>query len=90
MQVLFIQTELFDLPEFKSFVAVKKIRVNHVRSTSFLFVDRKLPLGMNFSNLTFRDLLNSVTVGKRGGWLIKTKKSDVTDDRVFEVIDLVI
>lgn len=88
-EVGFIQTFIFLLPEFKTFLAKNNLRINSLRTFSLWFIERPLPEGMRFSGLTFRELLNAITRSKRGGWILETKKKNVgSQDEEF--IDILI
>lgn len=83
--ILMIRTKLFTLPEVISFLKEIKINSSFNRS-DFNFNNRKLGVELNFSNLTFRELLNKITKIKRGGWIIK--KDDVHGSEEKEYIDI--
>jgi hypothetical protein len=74
-----ITKNIMALPEFVSFMNKNKLRFNGLRSGNFDFVTeaqygRVINEGMDFSNLTFRDLLNKATKVKRGGWVLRWKR----------------
>lgn len=70
-----ITTNIKSLPEFSAFTAKNNLRFNGVRSGPESAVQemygRKINESMDFSNLTFRELLNKITKIKRGGWILK-------------------
>ena len=73
-----ITTNLLALPEFEKFLKANKLEFLGVRYGTATFVlkaqyGRTLNVGMDFSNLTFRDLLNKITKIKRGGWTLMWK-----------------
>lgn len=70
------------LPEFKAFLSDTKLEADTTRSGSS-FVDRKLPEGMRFSNLTFKSLLNAITRAKRGGWILDIKARENEPGKEF-------
>jgi hypothetical protein len=65
------------LPEFVSFMQANKLHFNGFRPGSDFIVQaqygRVIREKMDFSDLTFRDLLNRITKVKRGGWRLKWK-----------------
>lgn len=86
-----ITKNIIALPEFGSFMNKNKIRFDGLRAGNFDFVTeaqygRVINEGMDFSNLTFRDLLNKVTKVKRGGWVLRWKR--VLANRGAEPTDL--
>ena len=66
---------MLSTPEFKSFLAANELEYDTTEPGSSLS-DQLLSEEMRFRNLTFRELLNSITRKKRGGWIlqIKTRK----------------
>jgi hypothetical protein len=71
MEVGMIQAiVLFRLPEFRAFLRENDLRPSAVEFTKW---DPKAPLEneMNFSDLSFRELLNAIVRSKRGGWILK-------------------
>lgn len=75
--VRIITTNIMKLPEFKKFLDENKLKFNGIRVGSDILMvnsyDKELDTEMNFSNLTFRELLNKITKIKRGGWILKSK-----------------
>jgi hypothetical protein len=69
-----LTTNIMSLPEF---MQENKLHFNGQRlGTNFVIraqYGRVIDEGMDFSNLTFRDLLNRITKVKRGGWRLKWK-----------------
>jgi hypothetical protein len=63
-----VRNLLVALPEVIGWL--KKNHLAFESGTWVAFTFRKLPDEMNFADLTFRELLNSITKIKRGGWLI--------------------
>jgi hypothetical protein len=59
--------------EFKSFLDENHLEANTARPGS-VFLDRRLPVSMQFRNLTFQELLNAITRTKRGGWILQIKE----------------
>lgn len=74
------------LPEFEKFLAENDLDCRTDRpGTSF--VDRKLPDGMGFTDMTFKQLLNAITKSKRGGWILQIKKlSDKPGKEFVEIL----
>jgi hypothetical protein len=73
-----ITTNIMSLPEFRSFERKHKLHFTGARGGNADFVlkaqyGRVIDAGMDFSNLTFRDLLNRITKVKRGAWRIRWK-----------------
>ena len=67
----FVKTKIYDLPEVKAFLAENKIHITIGNDISTWNTSRKLPEGMNFLNLSLKDLLNKITKVKRGGWYLR-------------------
>jgi hypothetical protein len=85
-----ITTNIQSLHEFLRFMGKNKLIFTGVR-TGVDFVlkaqyGRTIEVGMDFSNLTFRDLLNKITKIKRGGWILKWKGISKTTGK--EEIDI--
>ncbi len=63
------------LPEFRNFMNENNFHFSNIREgTNFVIkaqYGRTLNEEMDFSNLTFRDLLNKITKIKKGGWILK-------------------
>ena len=72
-----ITKTLQSLPEFASFMQANKLQFTGYREgTNFIVraqYGRVMGEKMDFSDLTFRDLLNRITKVKRGGWRLKWK-----------------
>lgn len=70
-----ITTRIQSLHEFLKFMGKNKLVFYGVRQGANFVLkvqyDRKIEVGMAFSNLTFRELLNKITRIKRGGWVLK-------------------
>lgn len=70
-----ITTNIMLLPEFGSFMRKHKLRFTGVRvGVNFVLeaqYGRVVDEGMDFSDLTFRHLLNRITKVKRGGWRLR-------------------
>lgn len=82
-----IRNNILDLPEVQTFLSEQKIFSTKWRA----FVknaSRKLPVGMNFSNLTFRELLNKITKIKRGGWLLRKSYLYGSAEKEYIEIDI--
>jgi hypothetical protein len=60
---------LYQLPEFKAFLAKNDLRQETI--TNVGFTGRKLPSEMSFYDLTLKELLNKIVKSKRGGWIVK-------------------
>ncbi len=72
-----ITTNIKALPEFLQFRRETKLRFSGIREGATFVLKaqygRTIDVKMDFSNLTFRDLLNKITKIKRGGWILKWK-----------------
>jgi hypothetical protein len=86
-EILFIRNKLLVLPEFETFLKENNLNSNSIFSTvDSNSVRRKLPNGLNFSKLTFKDLLNNIVKVKRGGWILK--QHDMVKKEGIEYIDI--
>lgn len=85
-QIFFIRTKLFKLPEFQKFLDENKLFTYDYRSVFLGDIYRKLDVDLNFSNLTFKELLNKITKIKRGGWILKQNNN--TDAKEKEYIEI--
>ena len=65
-----IQTEIYDLPEFKEFLSARKLEVTGTRYNAQDLVG-KFPLTVQFSDLTIKGLLNNLAKIKKGGWILR-------------------
>src|SRR5215203_1084702 len=61
------------LPEFKEFLKTNELLFDPRQSGFADVLDRKIPYDMQFSDLTFSELLNKITKIKRGGWILSNK-----------------
>lgn len=70
-----ITSGIIRLPELYNFLKENKLNFNGIRTGSEIRLDaqygRIINDGMNFSNLTFRSLLNKITKTKKGAWILK-------------------
>jgi len=78
---------VIDMPEFKTFLEQHNLYAEAVKTAPW-FNDRPLPAGMKFVNISFRELLNSITKSKRGGWILKSDQPKTAQDK--KVIDILI
>lgn len=66
---------ILKLKEFGGWLRRNKLHFNPARTGSSILLNaqygRTLDSGMNFSNLSFRELLNKITKTKKGGWILK-------------------
>lgn len=86
-----VTKKILALPEFGSFMAKNKLRFDGMRTGNFDFITeaqygRLINEDLDFSDLTFRELLNKVTKVKRGGWILNWKR--VFANRGAEPTDL--
>jgi hypothetical protein len=75
------------MPEFRAFSAQNDLIAEAVKTAPW-YDDRPLPVGMKFTDLTFSDLLNAITKSKRGGWILKSHKRKMEQDK--QVIEILI
>lgn len=63
------------LPEFRNYIKEEKFHIIYIRKGMDFEVraryGRPLNRGLEFTNITFRELLNRATVEKRGGWILR-------------------
>ena len=85
-----ITTNIVLLPEFRSFMKESNFHFSDFREgTNFVIkaqYGRTIDEGMDFSNLTFRELLNKATKIKKGGWILKWRYVSKTTGK--EIIDI--
>lgn len=84
-----ITTNIISLPEFRSFMRDNKLHFTGLR-TGMNFIlkaqyGRTINAGMDFSDLTFRDLLNEITKIKRGAWRVTWKWFDGRGDEHIDI-----
>lgn len=82
-----IRNNILDLPEVKKFLSEHKIFSTKWRAFA-VTAGRPLPVQMNFSNLTFRELLNKITKIKRGGWLLRQSYLYGSEEEEYIEIDI--
>ncbi len=80
-----IRTAIFELPEVVKFLNENNIKFKFVRANPY-FIGRVPMIEFNYSNLTFRELLNKITKAKKGGWLLK--ENDLFGSKEDEYIEL--
>jgi hypothetical protein len=87
-----ITTNIKSLPEFSAFMTKNNLRFTGGRSGPSgalqQMYGRKVDEGMDFSNLTFRELLNKITKIKRGGWILKWRFISKKTGEEFIDIDI--
>ncbi|MEZ5424681.1 MAG: hypothetical protein R2747_00325 [Pyrinomonadaceae bacterium] len=66
-----IRDEIIVLPEVIKFLDENELHFTIFRSRGINNRHRQLDIGLNFSNLSFRELLNKITKVKRGGWILQ-------------------
>ena len=74
IEIGFIRTFLFKLPEFRQFLDENSLSIFLSRQSNEYRLFRKLDVALDFSNLTFKELLNQITKIKRGGWILRRNK----------------
>jgi hypothetical protein len=82
MAIFEIRNRIFELPEVIEFLNENKFYYSDYRE-SIDNHDRKLFVEVNFSNLTFKELLNKITKIKRGGWILKTNDLFGTKEKEY-------
>jgi len=82
-----IRNDVLDLPEVQKFLGENKILSTKLRSFTGN-ASRKLPIEMNFSNLTLRELLNKIAKIKRGGWLLRQSYLYGSAEKEYIEIDI--
>lgn len=65
---------VLQLPELRKFLDDNNLLAESDRVAPW-FIDRPLSHEMKFTNLTLQELLNAITQSKRGGWILRHKKS---------------
>lgn len=87
-----ITTSIQSLHEFLRFMYKNKLLFTGGRhGSNFLLTaqyGKTIEVGMDFSNLALRELLNKITKIKRGGWILKWKRMSVTTDEEHIDIDI--
>lgn len=80
-----IRTKIFQLPETVEFLYENKISFKMIRAhPNFI---RRIPgIEFDYSDLTFRELLNKITKEKKGGWILKENdRFGSKDDEYIEL-----
>jgi 2-hydroxy-3-keto-5-methylthiopentenyl-1-phosphate phosphatase len=87
-----ITTNIMLLPEFRSFMKESNLHFYGIRTgVSFVIkaqYGKTVDEEMNFSNLTFRELLNKITKIKRGGWILKWRFTSKKTGQEYIDIDI--
>jgi hypothetical protein len=87
-----ITTNIRLLPEFRNFMQENKLVFTGVRNGADFVLKaqygRTISEGMDFSNLTFCELLNKITKIKKGGWILKWKGISKTTGTEYIDIDI--
>jgi hypothetical protein len=79
---------IFGLPEFKKFLDENNVETDG-RVDDPWYYHRALTEDLSFSDLTFKELLNKITISKRGGWILRTckhNKSVKVGKAAFEIL----
>lgn len=70
-----ITITIMTLREFRNWLSKNKLHFNPARTGPSILLNaqykRKMDISINFSNLSFRELLNKITKIKKGGWILK-------------------
>lgn len=84
-----ITTSIKELPEFYKFIDKNNLVFFGFRSGSVLRINaqygRTVNAEMNFSNLTFRELLNKITKIKKGGWILRWIKTRTSGRELIDI-----
>lgn len=84
-----IRNNILALAEVINFLDENKLYSTAARSNGLLEnLDRRLDVEMNFSNLTFRELLNKITKIKRGGWILQENAVYGSKEREYIEVDI--
>lgn len=77
-----IRSRIRELPEFKEFLAERGIH-SSAATPGEGFGNVPLSDEFEFSNVSFRDLLNKITVLKRGGWVLRYKGDPAKEGKEY-------
>jgi hypothetical protein len=84
-----ITTQIKQLPEFRKFLAENKLYFTGVRTGPDVLLQQQygriINEEMNFSDLTFKELLNKITKVKRGGWIIRNKSRSGSEEGHIDI-----
>ena len=83
-----IRTMIYFLPDFKEFLSNNDLLISNNRSGLLDGLDKGLPAELDFSNITFKELLNRATKVKRGGWILKKSEHQGDKDKEYIEIDI--
>jgi hypothetical protein len=80
-----IRESLYNLPEFRTALRTNNLFFSGQRILS-PNLNRNLTVSYDFSNLTFKELLNRITKVKRGGWILR--RSSLSKGRNYEFVEI--
>lgn len=87
-----ITTKIKELPEIKKFANENNFYFSGERTGLVSILEsqygKKIDVEMDFSNITFKELLNKITKIKRGGWIIENHGFSKTVQKEYIVIDI--
>jgi hypothetical protein len=87
-----ITKKIKELPEIGRFLNENNFYFSGERSGLVSILEtqygKKIDVEMNFSNITFKELLNKITKIKRGGWIIKNHGFSKTVRKEYIDIDI--
>lgn len=87
-----ITTKIKELPEIRKFLNENNFYFNGKRTGLVDILEtqygKKIDVEMNFSNITFKELLNKITKVKRGGWIIQNNGFSKPVQKEYIVIDI--
>jgi hypothetical protein len=79
-----MRTSLLSLPEIKRFEEMSRHRMTIVMRGNDTRI-KKIAENLDFSAVTFRELLNHITKVKKGGWIVRrgARQTDKDEDQIF-------
>lgn len=87
-----ITKNIKELPEIEKFLNENNFYFSGIRTGLVDILEtqygKKINVEMNFSNKTFKELLNKITKVKRGGWIIKNHGFSTSVQKDYIVIDI--
>ena len=89
MTVRDVTANIKKLPEFEKFLKENNLVFFGTRNGALLRINaqygRTIDAEMNFSNLTFRDLLNKITKIKKGGWILRWIRTRTSGRELIDI-----
>jgi hypothetical protein len=85
-----ITYSIMTLKEFSGWLKGNKLHFNPARTGSSILLNaqygRTVDSNINFSNVSFRELLNKITKAKKGGWILKWES--IWNDKEYIDLDI--